>query len=350
MSIINKTQSAYKKFNHYWYRGVAILWVFVVLMVFANKDTFFNNNDTQTLNEPEIEAINEINFQNCPTSASNTPVDISPLKTNIDIGTIDLIEDTSSVGVEKNEIPSISKPKFISSSVAIGCIEENEKIFIVEYNNETKAYPYSILAQHQIVNDTIGDVHIAITYSPLTDSFIAYKSEDMILGNSGRLYKNNILLFDKETESLWLQITGESVIGDKTNEKLESIPHYETIFKFLKENLPNSKILSFETGYKLDYSKDPYEIYHAENNQNIKVIGIVSDNNSKAYLIDTILEQNIIDTIGNTDVLIENDVIDNILSISKYSETKNEETQYLPHIETYRTTWETFFPDSEIYQ
>jgi hypothetical protein len=77
-----------------------------------------------------------------------------------------------------------------------------------------------ILVFHQIVNDTVGGVPLAVNYCPLCNSSIALDGRVagrvVTFGTSGELYRSNRVMYDRQTESLWPQMSGYAVAGGLT--------------------------------------------------------------------------------------------------------------------------------------
>jgi len=79
-----------------------------------------------------------------------------------------------------------------------------------------------------------------------------------LFGVSGRLYQRNALFYDHETESLWSQLLSEAVTGPMTGTHLKVLSAENTTWEAWKARHPNTLVLSFNTGYSRDYSRDPY--------------------------------------------------------------------------------------------
>ncbi len=81
---------------------------------------------------------------------------------------------------------------------------------------------------HEIVNDTVGGIAVTVTYCPLCNSGVAFKREldrrMLSFGTSGMLYADNLVMYDRQTESLWPQLTGQASIGMLTGKQLTAIP------------------------------------------------------------------------------------------------------------------------------
>ena len=76
---------------------------------------------------------------------------------SIDVGHI------TDAGPAKDEIPAILNPRFVPAAEATWLQAGDELIGVVE-GGVAKAYPLRILSWHEVVNDTIGDRPIAVTY------------------------------------------------------------------------------------------------------------------------------------------------------------------------------------------
>ncbi|MFQ6034098.1 MAG: DUF3179 domain-containing protein, partial [Candidatus Bipolaricaulia bacterium] len=114
-------------------------------------------------------------------------------------------------------IPGI-EPQFQSVLEADKWLGDGDLVLSVQLDQTVKAYPLRILAWHQAVNDYLGDLPVIVTYCPFTGAGLAYErpladGRPLEFGVSGRLYNANILLYDRETGSLWQQFTGEVIAG-----------------------------------------------------------------------------------------------------------------------------------------
>lgn len=188
------------------------------------------------------------------------------LSTNTVIKSVNL-SDIISGGPGKDGIPAIRKPKFTGVSGASNTITP-QTLGIAAGINEKKFYPYNILVWHEVVDDKIDGIPVAITFCPLCGSAIVFNRQIdnktvLEFGVSGLLYQSNLLMYGNETESLWSQVRGEAVIGDYTGKKLQIIKSDLLNFSDFKSKYPNGKVLSTDTGYQRDYSFYPYGDYDA---------------------------------------------------------------------------------------
>jgi len=144
-------------------------------------------------------------------------------------------------------------------------LEEEDLVIVVSLNGETKVYPHAILDWHEVVNDVVGGIPVAVTYCPLTGTGKVWKREaaspEFSFGISGLLYNNNVLPFDRPTESFWNQLEATSVFGDRLGEQLTLVPFLETTWGSWKRFEDSPKLLSPDTGIDRDYTEYPYGNY-----------------------------------------------------------------------------------------
>ncbi len=185
-------------------------------------------------------------------------------RTNTAKRSIDLSE-LMSGGPPRDGIPAIDRPKFVSITEARAWLREREPVIALEVEGEARAYPLQILIWHEIVNDEIGGVPVAVTFCPLCYSAIAFDrrvdGRTLSFGVSGMLRHSDMVKYDRATESWWQQFTGEAIVGDLTGTKLRQLPAQIVSFKQFIEAHPESKVLSRETGYRRDYGRNPYVGY-----------------------------------------------------------------------------------------
>ena len=128
---------------------------------------------------------------------------------------------------------------------------------------------------HEIVNDKTEGKSLVVTFCPLCGSVIVFDAtvggKQEQFGVSGKLYESNLLMYDKTTESLWSQIIGEAVVGDKTGEKLSVYPSQVMRFNAATEKYPNIDVLSKETGYSRSYGVSPYGDYNTNDKINFPI-------------------------------------------------------------------------------
>ncbi len=184
-------------------------------------------------------------------------------------------------GPPKDGIPAINNPKFVRSATAREFLTDDDLVLGVIVNGIGKAYPIKIMNYHEIVNDVFGDLPIVVTYCPLCKSGMAFNAEvngqKRTFGVSGLLFNSDVLLYDKETNSLWSQIMARAVSGKESGRELKMVPAVLTTFKKWRRIQPGSKILSIDTGFDKDYDKPAYTDYEKTDDLMFDVIR-TSDN------------------------------------------------------------------------
>ncbi len=223
-------------------------------------------------------------------------------------------------GVPRDGIPSIDNPKFVTAADA-DFMSGSDVVMGLAIDGEVKAYPLIILVWHEIVNDEIGDIPVAVTYCPLCYTSQVFGRvidyEPVEFGVSGLLYQSNLLMYDRYTESYWSQALGMAVRGPLSGQQLSLIPFDLITWADWQSIHPDTLILSTDTGHARAYSVDPYGNYYTtpgiyfpiDNHderlpQKEIIMGLGYDGVYKAYR-QTDIENEIVinDRVGSRDVL-----------------------------------------------
>jgi hypothetical protein len=130
---------------------------------------------------------------------------------------------------------------------------------------EARAYPLQILTWHEIVNDEVGGTPVSVTFCPLCNTAIAFdrRLEGRVLdfGTTGNLRHSDLVMWDRQTESWWQQVTGEAIIGELTGQKLTELPAEIVAWEEFRTGHPEGRVLSRETGFSRSYGTNPYVGY-----------------------------------------------------------------------------------------
>lgn len=161
-------------------------------------------------------------------------------------------------------IQAIDDPAFVDAGEA-DFLNTDDLVLALEVNGDARAYPANILNAHEIVNDTVGGEAVAVTYCPLCGSGLAFKrimdGETVAFGVSGLLHENDLVMYDRRTESLWQQITGKAIVGPKTGARLEQVPLTMTDWARWRSSHPDTRVLTGPAGSDADYAGDHYADY-----------------------------------------------------------------------------------------
>lgn len=170
-------------------------------------------------------------------------------------------------GPPRDGIPSIDAPQFINFAAADDWLADNEPVVAVEIAGDARAYPLQILTWHEIVNDEVGGTPVIVTFCPLCNSAIVFdrrvSGATFEFGTSGLLRFSDLIMYDRTTESLWQQFTGEGIVGDMAGERLTFLPSAIISYANFKVAYPDGRILSRETGFERAYGRNPYIGYDA---------------------------------------------------------------------------------------
>ncbi len=220
--------------------------------------------------------------------------------TNIDKRLINL-DDLTRPGIPKDGIPVIDRPKFVTIGEAREWLSDNEPVIVLEMGNISRAYPLQILLWHELALDEINGVPIAITFCAMCHSAIVFERKvdghTLTLSISGFIRNADMILYDRETESWWQQLTGEAVVGDMVGKRLKQLPAQIVSFAQFASAYPQGEVLSRNTGYTRDYGRNPHAGYDDVNGRPImfrgkadtrlrpmeKLIGVVIGDKAKAY-------------------------------------------------------------------
>lgn len=265
-------------------------------------------------------------------------------------------------GPPKDGIPSIDNPQFKKASELD--LDPNTRILGVRVNGVAKAYPIPIMNSHEIVNDMFDGHPVVVTYCPLCGSGVAFDAsiddKRRTFGVSGLLYNSDVLLYDRQTESLWSQIMMEAISGPLVGEEVEMVPTMNTSLGEWKNKYPDTWVLTENTGYQRDYTRDPYAGYEqserlyfdvdkkdARFHPKESVIGIEVNGQFKAYPFSE-LEK--LKNGSFKDQFQDKELIINFNKESRSATITNPKGEDLPALTTFWFAWYAFHPDTDVYE
>lgn len=168
-------------------------------------------------------------------------------------------------GPPKDGIPSIDRPTFVPINAARSWLGSREPVISLVIEDEARAYPLQIMTFHEIVNHELSGLPIVVTFCPLCYSAIVFSrevgGETLDFGVSGLLRHSDLVMFDRKTESLWQQVTGEAIVGQFTGTRLDRFPAQIISFEQFEESYPAGLVLSRDTGHDRPYGRNPYVGY-----------------------------------------------------------------------------------------
>jgi hypothetical protein len=180
-------------------------------------------------------------------------------------------DDIVSGGPPPDGIPPVDRPRFQAVG-EVDWLATAEPVAMVELDGQAKAYPLQILLWHEIVNDQVGGVPVAVTYCPLCNTAISFRRPVVdgtatSFGTSGRLYKSNLVMYDRATKSLWPQALGQAVTGELTGRQLERVATQIVAWTDFRAAFPDGRVLSRDTGHQRPYGQSPYPLYDRDGSQ-----------------------------------------------------------------------------------
>ena len=188
--------------------------------------------------------------------------------------------DVLSGGPPPDGIPSIDAPEF-ERAADVGFLQPQEAVVTLTLNGDARAYPVQVLLWHEIVNDTVGGEPVTITYCPLCNTAIGYYRQlgDRIFdfGTSGRLYNSALVMYDRQTESLWAHYTGQAIAGALTGSQLELIPMATVAFETFLDEHPNGLVMTRPGGFGRQYGSNAYVNYDQPDGSPIFPVGTLDD-------------------------------------------------------------------------
>jgi hypothetical protein len=168
-------------------------------------------------------------------------------------------------GPPKDGIPAIDAPTFVDVGTANSWLAPQEPVIFLQIGDDARAYPLQILTWHEIVNDTIGDVPVTITFCPLCNTAIAFErivaGTTLDFGTTGRLRYSNLIMYDRQTESWWQQANGSAIAGQYAGTRLQTLPAIIVSWAEFQANHPAGRVLSRNTGHDREYGRNPYPGY-----------------------------------------------------------------------------------------
>jgi len=167
-------------------------------------------------------------------------------------------------GVVKDGIPSIDKPIYVSASEG-DYIRDDELVVGMLTPDGPRAIPHKVLDWHEIVNDMWGNIPVSVIYCPLTGTATAWsrmiQGTENTFGISGLIHQNNIVPYDRESDSHWSQMRGQCIEGRFRGKTPEHFQLVETHWGEWKALYPDTEVLSDNTGFSRNYDFYPYFDY-----------------------------------------------------------------------------------------
>jgi hypothetical protein len=263
-------------------------------------------------------------------------------------------------GPGRDGIRAVDAPTFASSDAA-DAVSPDTPVVGVAIGGDARAYLVPILEYHQIVNDEVGGVAIAVTYDPLTGAPAVFErtldGKALRFGVSGLVYNSGFLLYDRGTESLWSQFEGRAIAGALAGKSLRRMRARQEEFESWRKREPGTRILIPPEPQRIDYNASPFSRYAEQDGASFPVeardrrfhakelcIGVVAGGRARAYLASLLTKNG-----GRAEDELEGSKI----SVSYESDRGVFEWQAPEGVqvtEAYWFAWKAFHPDTEIWR
>jgi hypothetical protein len=270
-------------------------------------------------------------------------------------------------GPPRDGIPALTDPAFIKATEA-DYLEDDDRVLGVNFGGQAKAYPIRILDWHEIVNDVAGKQRVAVTYCPLCGSGVVFATNIgkawLNFGVSGLLYNSDVLLYDRNTESLWSQLLGRAVSGRLKGTELPQIPAFHTSWQEWRHRHPDTLVMGLPTGLRSEqsrnYERSPYAGYEKSKRLYFKVshkapatyhpkeqvLGLSINGVFKAYPFMELAaakQSRFTDTVNEQAVTIYWD------EAARSAYAVSGDGELLPTTVAFWFAWFTFHPDTEVF-
>ncbi len=148
----------------------------------------------------------------------------------------------------KRKFDDLTDPKFVSLNDATAFLKPEDEVIVLRGKEKTLALPVTLMSWHHIVNLELDNKPIAATYCLLADAAVTFSrshnNKVLSLGVLGNLYLGDLIMYDRETDSSFLQLSGDAFSGALKGTKLTPAFSSERItFSKLKE-IPNALVMA----------------------------------------------------------------------------------------------------------
>ncbi len=268
-------------------------------------------------------------------------------------------------GPPRDGIVAVTSPTFLSAE-KVNYLKPQDRVLGLTIGETAKAYPIKFLTIHEIVNDAAGAKSFTVSYCPLCGSGVVFatnlnKSVALNFGVSGLLYNSDLLLYDRNTESLWTQIGGEAISGKLKGVKLPRLPVMHTSWADWRIRHPETLVMRGEKAFTRLYLREPYPGYASSRELYFKVkprppgsfhpkervLGLELNGVSKAYPFIELSKQtesSFADSVGGEQITVHWD------DKAQNAYITNESGTVVVSTVAYWFAWYAFNPDTQIYR
>lgn len=241
--------------------------------------------------------------------------------------------------------------------------QSDDLVVSVTIGDRTRADPLRILVRHEIVNDQLAGQPIAVTYCPLCGTAMVFNRQvgkhTLAFGVSGLLHNSDVLMYDRQTDSLWSQLAMKAVSGPQANTELEWLTSEHLTWAAWKAKYPQGEVLSTQTGVQRNYSVSAYAnyeqspdtmfpvpTYRAELPKKDWVVGVIVDGVAHAYPLKSLPPgQTVRDEINSATLEITFHPATQLAEVRRL-----ESGEVLPSVKVYWFAWQAFYPETALWK
>lgn len=170
-------------------------------------------------------------------------------------------------------------------------IDPAELVLGVTVGGKSRAYPLNRLSdmpERKVVNDTLGGQAIAATWCDACHSAIVYsrviEGRTLTLAVAGQLWRDSMVLYDRETGTRWSQLAGEAKVGPLQGTRLRRLPSVVTDWASWRLRHPAGSVLLLPTRGR-EFRRDFYR------NLADYVLGIDEGGAARAWGLDVLRQK-----------------------------------------------------------
>ena len=341
-----------------------------VLLVFAVTSIYYTNSFMEKMAGSDIEDFLSVDLSGFELIDQESIDLFSSMSKNEQLQMI--ADEFVGGGPSKDGIPPIDTPLYISVNEVGDFLDDDDRVFVLESGDEIRIYPQKILVWHEIVNDTIAGESVVVTYCPLAGTVIGFPYDQSGItssfGTSGKLVNSNLVMYDRETDSLFPQILKTAVAGSRFGEELTMFPLDWSTWGRARRAFPDAQVLSEDTGFLRTYEIDPYGSYKEEGtyynsgnpffltmNSDDRlpakevVVGIYGPQGSKAAVVKNSITSKNGKTIELDGQLFTAQFDEDLETVKIYKGEDNS-SELADYVDAMWFAWVAYFPDTDLYQ
>ncbi len=200
--------------------------------------------------------------------SGDTDIATQEIERAIDLGAVRPLDEPSSF------TPQEAEEYWKSARMRGKFLVPSDRVAVVTVNGETRGYPLRVLVFHEVINDVLGGIPIAVVHHPVSDLVAVFEREfegdTLRFGPSGLLLDSHLLVYDRPPQSdlnrlnecsLWSPLLGIALSGPRVSTPLKVLPLEVTTWGDFRTRFPEANLPKPPVAYLKQYRKDPYTAY-----------------------------------------------------------------------------------------